>query len=128
MAAAAAAQMLRSVLIVEDDVDSRDVMERLVRSASCDVRGTPSVGEALVFLEDEENLPTHIVLDLMLPDAGGIVVLRSVRRRQLPIRIAIVTGAGPESNVLTTALRWQPDAVFHKPIDFKQVRAWLEQE
>jgi DNA-binding response OmpR family regulator len=115
-------------LIVEDNVDSRDVMERLVRSVGCEVRGTPSVGEALLLLEDEHRLPTHIVLDLMLPDAGGIVVLRSIRRRQLPVRVAIVTGAGPESNVVASAMRWNPDAVFHKPIDFREVRAWLEQE
>jgi two-component system OmpR family response regulator len=125
MSAAAADATLCSVLLVEDDADSRDVMSRLLRNAGCEVRATPSVGEALLELEDW--LPTHILLDLMLPDAGGIVVLRSVRRRQLPVRIALLTAAGPDSQTVAEAMRWKPDAVFHKPVDFAAVEAWLQE-
>ena len=128
MAAAAAPEMLRTVLVVEDDVDGREVLERLLRRLGCEVKGTPSVGEALVWLEDDERLPTHILLDLMLPDAGGAVILRAVRRRQMPIQVALLTGAGHGSSVLIDAMRWNPDAVFHKPVDFREVQAWLQQE
>jgi DNA-binding response OmpR family regulator len=65
------------------------------------------------------------LLDLMLPDAGGVVVLRSVRRRNLPIRIALLTGAGPQSDVLAEARCWNPDAVFHKPMIWADVERWL---
>jgi DNA-binding response OmpR family regulator len=75
----------------------------------------------------EEWEPSHVLLDLMLPDAGGIVFLRAVRRRQLPLKIAVVTAAGPESQSVTEALRWNPDAVFHKPIEFGKIEAWLMQ-
>jgi CheY-like chemotaxis protein len=125
-AAAAAAQMLRSVLLVEDDPDAREVMCKMLRAAACEVRDTPSVGEALLFLEDW--LPTHVLLDLMLPDAGGVVVLRAIRRRRLPIRIALVTASGPGSPTVTEAQRWNPDAIFHKPIEFCEVRRWLAQD
>ena len=124
--AAAAAPDLCTVLLVEDDADTRDVMTRLLVRASCEVRGAVSAGEALLLLE--EWLPTHILLDLMLPDAGGIVVLRSVRRRNLAVRVAVVTAAGPTSDVLADAMRWQPDAVFHKPVHFKAVEAWLAKD
>jgi two-component system, OmpR family, response regulator len=120
---ATAADVVR-VLVVEDEPDTRDVMCRLLRRADCDVRAAPSVGEALVLLE-EEWLPTHVLLDLMLPDAGGVVVLRSLRRRKLPIRIALVTAAGPNSQTLLDANRWGPDAVFHKPVHFPDIEAWL---
>src|SRR5688572_18099914 len=121
--AAAAASDLCSVLLVEDDADTRDVMSRLLRRAGCEVREAVSAGDAL--LELEEWLPTHILLDLMLPDAGGIVVLRSVRRRMLPVRVALVTASGPTSDVVAETMRWQPDAVFHKPVRFLEVEAWL---
>ena len=74
----------------------------------------------------EEWEPSHVLLDLMLPDAGGIVLLRAMRRRNVPVRLALVTGAGPESPAVRDAMRWQPDAVFHKPVDFKQIEEWLE--
>jgi len=125
-AAAAAAPDICSVLLVEDDDDTRDVTARLLRAAGCLVRATASVGEALLLLEDEW-LPSHILLDLMLPDAGGIVILRSVRRRNLPVKIAVVTAAGPESPAVADAQRWKPDAIFYKPIVFAEVETWLEQ-
>jgi DNA-binding response OmpR family regulator len=82
-----------------------------------------------LLLEEEESwFPTHILLDLMLPDAGGIVVLKAIRRRGLRVRVALLTAAGPESPTVAEALRWKPDAVFHKPIMFPEIRAWLQQE
>src|SRR5688500_13845664 len=88
----AAAPVLCDVLVVEDDHDTRDVMVGLLRRAGCDGRAAASAGEAL--LQIEGSLPTHILLDLMLPDAGGVVVLRAIRRRQLPVRVAVLTAAG----------------------------------
>src|SRR5687767_11432420 len=121
--ATTAATDLCSVLVVEDDPDARDVLARMLRAAGCLVRTTPSVGEALLLLEEWE--PSHILLDLMLPDAGGIVVLRAVRRRGLPVRVALVTAAGPDSQTVTDAQRWNPDAVFFKPLQFLKLEAWL---
>jgi CheY-like chemotaxis protein len=113
-----------TVLLVEDDPDSREVMSRLLAAAGCLVRATPSVGEALLLLEEWE--PSHVLLDLMLPDAGGAVVLRSIRRRKLPMRVAVVTGAGVDSMAVADAIRAGADAVFHKPVVFAQIEDWLE--
>ena len=66
-------QDLCNVLLVEDDADTRDVMSRLLQSAGYPVRGTSMVGEALLLME--YHLPSHILLDLSLPDAGGVVLL-----------------------------------------------------
>jgi CheY-like chemotaxis protein len=114
------------VLVVEDDADTRDLVSRLLRRSGCQVRAAESVRQALGHLHDE--LPTHIVLDLMLPDANGIVLLRVVRRHNLPVRVAVLTAAGPDSPVVAEALRWQPDALFHKPAAFAAVESWLGEE
>jgi CheY-like chemotaxis protein len=123
--AAAAAPDLRRVLLVEDHPDTRDVMSRLLRAAGCAVQAAASAGDALLLLEESE--PTHVLLDLMLPDAGGVVVLRAVRRRELPARVALLTAAGADSPALRDARQWRPDAVFHKPVVFDDVEAWLAQ-
>ena len=125
MAAAAAVPDVCSVLVVEDDADSRESLTRFLGQAGCLVRGTATVGEALLLIEEWE--PTHILLDLMLPDAGGNVILRSIRRRNLPVRIALITAAGPASLMVTDALRSKPDAVFYKPLVFRDIQNWLEQ-
>src|SRR5688572_68996 len=120
---AAAAPLLCDVLVVEDDRDTREVLVLLLRRRGCDVRAAASVGEALLALE--YSLPSHILLDLMLPDADGVVLLQSVRRRELPILVAIVSAAGPTSQIVAHAMRWRPDAVMHKPICFQDIESWL---
>jgi hypothetical protein len=36
-----------------------------------------------------------------------------------------LTAAGPTSDVLAEARRWNPDIVFHKPVHFTDVETWL---
>jgi DNA-binding response OmpR family regulator len=116
----------RRVLVVEDDADTRDLVTRLIRRSGCQVRAAESVREALGHLHDE--LPTHIVLDLMMPDIDGVVLLRAVRRHNLPVRVAVLTAAGPDSPAVAEALQWQPDALSYKPATFTDVEAWLGDE
>ena len=123
MVAAAASSDVVTVLVVEDDPDSRDALTRYLRGAGCMARAVASVGEALLYLEEWE--PSHVLLDLALPDAGGIVLLRAIRRRELPVRVALVTASGPGSHGVEQALLWEPDAVFHKPVVFTDIEAWL---
>ena len=114
------------VLVVEDDPDSREVMTLLIGQRSdCQVRTAESVGEALGELRNQ--LPTHILLDLNLPDYSGAVLLREVRRANLPIRVALVTASGPASQPVYEAMQWRPDAIFHTPVQFADVEAWLQQ-
>jgi DNA-binding NtrC family response regulator len=60
----------------------------------------------------------------MLPDGSGATVLEYIRTRQLPIRVAVTTGA---SNWQAMLAQLQPDALFTKPLDFNQVVNWLSE-
>jgi DNA-binding response OmpR family regulator len=111
------------VLLVEDDPDTREIMARLMRRAGCAVVAVASVAEAVGRLA-HEPLPTHVLLDLMLPDESGDALLM-IRREGLPVRVALLTAAGPDSNAFTKAMRLRPDAVFHKPVLFEHVKAWV---
>ena len=111
------------LLVVEDDPDSREALARFLGTAGCMVRTSATVGEALLLLEEWE--PTHVLLDLALPDAGGVVLLRAIRRRNAPVHVALVTASGPGSPSITDAQRWSPDAIFHKPLVFTDIEAWL---
>ena len=111
------------VLIVEDDPSSLDVIVRLLKKHDYDTSVALSVGEALLKLEEDE-LPAAIILDLRLPDANGGVVLRNIRRRQLPIRVAVVTGVS-DPTVFSDLVTFPPDAVFKKPVDQRELMQWL---
>ena len=113
----------RRVLIVEDDENTADLLARLMRGAGHAVRSAGTVADALAHLRAE--VPTHILLDLMLPDANGAVLLRAVRRQKLRVRVALVTAAGRGSEVVASAVIENPDAVFHKPVELAELEAWV---
>jgi CheY-like chemotaxis protein len=110
-------------LIVEDDSDSCEALARLLRRAGHDVECAASAGEALVKLEEWQ--PECVLLDLMLPDASGGLVLRKIRNEHLPCRVAVVTAAHQNSLILKQAVGFGPDVVFNKPLNFTKLRDWL---
>ena len=113
-------------LIVEDDRDSCEALALMLRRLGHDVECAETVGAALVKLEE---WPPHcVLLDLMLPDASGGLILRKIRGQKLPIRVAVITAAGNTSPVLKHALGYEPDVVFSKPLDFAALKKWLSEE
>src|SRR5689334_6074428 len=112
------------VLIVEDDQDSCEVLARMLRRKGHEIECAKSVGEALVKLE--EWSPECVLLDLMLPDASGALVLRKIRAERLPIKVAVITAAGKNSPTLKVALSYDPDIVFEKPLNHLDLLRWLD--
>ena len=78
--------------------------------------------EAVEALDRQQ--PSTILLDLMLPDGSGAEVLRRVRERSLPVRVAVTTGTS-EEHLLREVGHLRPDAVYRKPINLPAVEKWL---
>jgi DNA-binding response OmpR family regulator len=112
-------------LIVEDDPSTREFLAKALAKHGIHPVEAGSVGEALVRL-DREPMPGAIVLDLVLPDANGSIVLHRVRRKGLPIRVAVVTGVADPSPHLQGG-NFAPDRVFKKPLDLAALIAWLRE-
>jgi DNA-binding response OmpR family regulator len=114
--------MTHSVLVVEDDAQIRKGLMALLR-----MRGHAAVAAATV-AEAESRLdaatPTHLLLDLNLPDGPGTGVLRRIRARSLPVRVALVTGAS-DAGLTEEARALGVDAVFIKPPDWDQLLDWV---
>ncbi len=68
--------------------------------------------------------PDWIILDLMLPDGDGLTLLDAVRRKRLPIRVAITTGTNDPAK-LQAAEALHPDTLIQKPIDLQQLLSTL---
>jgi DNA-binding response OmpR family regulator len=111
------------VLLVEDDASTREFMAKALAKHGIESVEAASVGEALLRL-DEVPAPTALILDLMLPDAKGTVLLRRIRRDALALRVAVVTGTA-DLTQFSDLLRFPPDAVFRKPLDLAPLLAWL---
>ena len=81
-----------TVIVIDDDVEVRDALGRLVRSVGLQVR---LYGSAAEFLEaTRPNGPTCLVLDVRLPGKGGLDLQRELARDDVQLPIVFITGHG----------------------------------
>ncbi|HEY0807373.1 MAG TPA: response regulator, partial [Pseudonocardiaceae bacterium] len=85
----------RRILVVDDDVNVRDVVRRYLEHAGYRVELADNGEQALRIAADAE--PDLVVLDLMLPGIGGLEVCRRLRQRgQVPV--VMLTARGEEDD------------------------------
>jgi CheY-like chemotaxis protein len=85
--------MTTRVLVVEDDPSVRTLLDSLLTGEGYDVR-TASDGTAAIRLAHDVS-PSVILLDVMMPDLGGVRVLEQLRTDEVltGIPVVVVTGA-----------------------------------
>src|SRR5512138_3292821 len=81
-----------SVLVVDDDGAFRRVLAGELERAGYDVTAAASGQEAIARAKELE--PHLVLLDLRLPDIGGLEVLRAVRERCPASDVIVLTGHG----------------------------------
>jgi len=113
-----------SILVVDDDADSRNMLEMALRSQGADVATAASVPEALAALDRKDWRPAVLLSDLGMPDQDGYDLIRLLRARpvedggQLPA-IALTGYAGKEEGEKTLKEGYQ--AHLSKPVDWAEL-------
>ncbi|WP_157744246.1 response regulator [Halopenitus persicus] len=92
---------IRTVLIVEDDDDLQQLLQFTFESNGFDVVVRNDGAEALEYLETADSLPDVIILDLLMPDVGGLDFLRrrSDFDRLAPIPTVMLSGVDDEERL-----------------------------
>jgi signal transduction histidine kinase/DNA-binding NarL/FixJ family response regulator len=96
----------RSILVVDDDEASRDLMVTLLARSNAHVRAVDSVRAAMV--EFDADVPELILADLGMPEEDGLSMIRRIRQRP-PARgglvraIAVSAYARPEDRAAALA-------------------------
>jgi CheY-like chemotaxis protein len=108
-----------TILLAEDDLEIRDVVQDLLEEIGCDVIPARTGRQALDFLvNDPRSPPDIVILDLMMPLVTGWQVLEAIQRDPLLAKIPVV--------ILTAATQDRPSgvaALLHKPF---RIEALLE--
>lgn len=87
-------QALHQVLIVEDEPDIRGILRTLLKTAGYRVIETETAARAVV--EAKSHKPDLLLVDLGLPDADGVKVIRAVRGWS-PVPIVVLSARTMES-------------------------------
>jgi two-component system, response regulator len=129
------AESLR-ILLVEDNPDDAALTERALRQTRARLEVASDAKEALEYLfEDANDAPRLVLLDLGLPDANGLEVLRRIRAddRTRLIPVVILTSSMAPDDV-GLCYRDGANSFVRKPIEFDRfvdvlrqtVAYWLE--
>jgi CheY-like chemotaxis protein len=110
------------MLLVEDDLQTRTLLRRILALCGWEVVEAATVAEGLARLATP---PDCLLLDLELPDGDGESILRRVRADGLAVRVVVNTGTDdPDRLGAVSALN--PDAVLKKPLDSDGLRTICE--
>ena len=116
--------MQRRLLVAEDDLELRTAIAEYLRGEGFDVDEADNGADALDSARAEP--PDILVLDLNMPDVGGVEVLadwtRNVDLRDIPV---VLVSAGPD--LADVAQRFDVRASLTKPFDMDVLRAVIEQ-
>lgn len=108
-----------TVLIVEDDRAVRELLETLLAAEGIEARTAKDGLEGLLKLR--MHAPAALVLDIMMPDVGGMRVLDELAEEHADVPIIVVTGK-PEA--ADEARQRLGDAnVFDKPFEIDDLLA-----
>ncbi|MBV9960474.1 MAG: response regulator [Acidobacteria bacterium] len=116
---------MQTIMVVEDDDDSRLMMKTLLELKGYRVLDAASGEEALA--RAEQDRPGLILMDLQLPRLSGLAVARRVRQHaQLSeTPIIIVSGHDPLQH-RQLALAAGCNEFLHKPLDFDLLEQTLD--
>src|SRR5512143_931666 len=103
-----------TVLLVEDDDDSRELMAEVLASAGYEVVTAASGAEAVRLLPGRRV--DVVITDLGLPGMGGREVARASKALAPGVPVVVVTGWTEREDVARARGR-EVDAVLVKPVD-----------
>ena len=85
-------ESVSQIYVVDDDISVREALARLLRSAGMSVKTFATAQEILATLQNE--LPSCLVLDMLLPDLNGLELQRELATKDIQIPIIFLTGHG----------------------------------
>ncbi len=104
----------RTVLLVEDDADNRELMIEVLESSGFGVVAVPSGAQGIALLRARRF--DVVVTDVGMPGVGGLDVARAAKAARPDVPVLVVTGYS-ERDDLTAAEGKEVDRVLVKPVD-----------
>jgi len=98
-----------SVLLVDDDPGTLDVVGLLLRSSGFDVDAATAPAEALRLLRERDY--AYAIVDYVMPEMSGVALLEVARSLRPSLRCFVLSGHGRPSG-FDASVGW-----FEKPVD-----------
>ena len=120
------------VLVIDDEPDQTTYLSTLLEDQGWEARTANSADEGLELAQEE--VPDVILLDVMMPERGGLSTLIALRKdeRTKSVPVVLVTGIQAElthdfSAFLDRFKKHHPDAYLEKPVDPERLLKTLDE-
>ncbi|HAI50206.1 response regulator transcription factor [Atlantibacter hermannii] len=113
--------MKPAIMVVDDDPAICDVLRDAFSEHVFDVHACYTGNNALATLEAHPEIAL-VLLDMMLPDINGLMVLQQIQRQHPALPVIMLTGLGSESDVVV-GLEMGADDYIAKPFNPRVVIA-----
>ena len=100
------------LLLVEDDRATYTALKGILTLRGWDVVVATTVADALEAIKSDLDA---VILDLILPDGGGEVLLQQLRNESRPVPVAVTTGT-TDAQRIADVERLRPTVLLKKPI------------
>ncbi|NJR31818.1 MAG: response regulator [Chamaesiphon sp. CSU_1_12] len=108
-----------SILVVDDTYDNCFLLQSFLESEGYEVDTAESGVEAIAKIE--MNLPTLVLLDVMMPEMNGYEVVENIRQNLHLHHLPILLVTGMDTSAIPAAEQNNVNGVIHKPVDFDQL-------
>lgn len=120
-----------NILVIEDDARIADFLERGLRAEGHRVQLARTGPDGLAMARDagraarDDEAPTVLLLDVMLPGMSGLEVCQTLRASQVHLPILMLTALGTLEDRVS-GLRLGADDYLVKPFEFEELLARIE--
>lgn len=114
--------MAPKILVVDDDADTRRILRYILEPLTAVIEAE---GGADALRKIESERPQLVLLDLVMPEVGGLEVLDAGMKRDPALKIVMLTGQS-DIGVARNALERGARAFITKPIDPERLREVVE--
>lgn len=111
----------RSILVVDDEAELRDVVTRVLLDAGHQVTCAVNGQEAVVLLA--QRAFDLVLTDVIMPEKDGMQVITEARRKYPQVKIVAMSGGGhiPREHYLKIATGLGAHAVLDKPFSNREL-------
>jgi two-component system alkaline phosphatase synthesis response regulator PhoP len=121
----------RNALIIDDEPDMTTYLGAILTDNGWKVRTANSADEGLSLAREQR--PDAVLLDMMMPERGGLSVIVELRKDPELEAVPIIVVSGIQEtltedfrNFLSRFRHRQPDAFLDKPVDPEELMKTLE--
>lgn len=120
----------RSLMVIDDDPDLREMLQEMFSERGFDVVTAPDGEEGLRL--SHERPPDLIILDIFMPRMNGLEVLATLKRAHPDLPVIVVSAGGEQaldqaSLAMFSRLRKGAGRLFDKPLNMKQLAATVDE-